>query len=205
MAKSKYEIHPWKVQFVDAITEITYQERKFLSIRRGLIVFAFAMLAFFLLSCFMVLNPFPEDIELKERTGYDTAMNEDLPQAVSNLAIVLLSFAAASGWGPIKKNYSSLMLGLFYCTLAYFCLIIPLFMHTESSFEFFRDSEGKYIYTVFCIAFNAIGCYLVYDYNPTFISFTDPPNCNLFGVCYDLNLYKIQNRKRGSNSVCQNP
>ena len=42
------------------------------------------------LSCFMVLHPFPEDMELKERTGYDTAMNEDLPQAVSNLAIVLL-------------------------------------------------------------------------------------------------------------------
>ena len=80
-----YDIHPWKVKFVDEITEITYQERKFLSIRRGLIVFAFAMLAFFLLSCFIVLNPFPEDIELKQRTGYDSAINEDLPQAVINL------------------------------------------------------------------------------------------------------------------------
>ena len=145
MTKSKYEIHPWKVQFVYEITEITYQERKFLSIRRGLIVFAFAMLAFFLLSCFLVLNPFPEDIELKQRTGYDSAINEDLPQAVINLTFGLLSIAAASGWGPIKKNYSSLILCLFYCTMAYFFLIIPMFMHTESSFEFFRDSESKYI------------------------------------------------------------
>ena len=64
MANSKYEIHPWKVQFVDAITEINYQERKFLSIRRGLIVFALVMLAFSLLSCFTVFNPYPEDIEL---------------------------------------------------------------------------------------------------------------------------------------------
>ena len=45
----------------------------------------------------MALNPFPEDIELKERTGYDTAMNEDLPQAVSNLAIVLLSLLQVGG------------------------------------------------------------------------------------------------------------
>ena len=168
MANSKYEIHPWKVQFVDAITEITYQERKFLSIRRGLIVFALVMLAFFLLNCFIVLNPFPEDIELKNRTGYDTAMNEDLPQAVINLAMSLLSFAAASGWGPIKKNYSSLILGLFYCTLAYFCLIIPLFMHTESSFEFFRDSEGKYIYIALAIFLPIICMIIPY----TFIQFS---------------------------------
>ena len=168
MANSKYEIHPWKVQFVDEITEITYQERKFLSIRRGLIVFALAMLAFSLLSCFTVFNPYPEDIELKNRTGYDTAMNEDLPQAVSNLVLSLLSFAAASGWGPIKKNYSSLILGLFYCTLAYFCLIIPLFMHTESSFEFFRDSEGKYIYIALAIFLPIICMIIPY----TFIQFS---------------------------------
>ena len=168
MTKSKYEIHPWKVQFVDEITEVTYQERKFLSIRRGLIVFAFAMLAFFLLSCFMVLNPFPEDIELKQRTGYDTVMNEDLPQAVSNLTFCLLSIAAASGWGPIKKNYSSLMLCLFYCTLAYFCLIIPLFMHTESSFEFFRDSESKYIYIALALFIPIISLVVPY----TFIQFS---------------------------------
>ena len=95
-------------------------------------------------------------------------MNEDLPQAVINLAMSLLSFAAASGWEPIKKNYSSLILCLFYCTLAYFCLIIPLFMHTESSFEFFRDSEGKYIYIALAI-FMPIIC-MVVPY--TFIQFS---------------------------------
>ena len=163
-----YDIHPWKVKFVDEITEITYQERKFLSIRRGLIVFAFAMLAFFLLSCFMVLNPFPEDIELKQRTGYDSAINEDLPQAVINLTFGLLSIAAASGWGPIKKNYSSLILCLFYCTMAYFFLIIPMFMHTESSFEFFRDSESKYILIALALFLPIINMVVPY----TFIQFS---------------------------------
>ena len=64
-----YDIHPWKVRFVDSSMEEAYQDNQFNRLRKGLIVLLILMPVGILSMIYQAVFPFPEWIETKHQTG----------------------------------------------------------------------------------------------------------------------------------------
>ena len=71
-----YDIHPWKVQFVDSSMEEAYQDNQFNRLRKALIVMSILTAVGILSLIYQSVFPLPEWIEMKHQTGYDTVKYE---------------------------------------------------------------------------------------------------------------------------------
>ena len=136
-----YDIHPWKVQFIDSSMEESYQDNQFNRLRKGLIVLSILMPVIIIQQIYQSVFPLPEWIEMKHKTGYDFVKYFLIPAIITNTTILLFFFLGIVGWEPIKKHFSLIVLFSVSLSCTYSFLIQPLFLMPESAFEYYRASE----------------------------------------------------------------
>ena len=145
-----YDIHPWKVRFVDPSMEEAYQDKQFNRLRKGLIVMSILFSTVIIQQIYQSVFPFPEWIEMKHETGYDHVKYFLIPAIITHTTFVLFFFLGIVGWEPIKKHFSliSLFFGSLFCTYSF--LIRPFIM-PESVFEYYKASEQNTYPLFMCI------------------------------------------------------
>ena len=93
-----YDIHPWKVRFIDSSMEESYQDNQFNRLRKGLIVMSTLWSVLILRMIYTAVFPLPEWIVWKHETGYDAVKFFIIPFIIMMTILLLFLFLAIVGW-----------------------------------------------------------------------------------------------------------
>ena len=74
-----YDIHPWKVRFVDSRMEESYQDNQFNRLKKSLVMMLVLVSVGIIRMIYQSVFPLPEWIEMKHQTGYDYVKYELIP------------------------------------------------------------------------------------------------------------------------------
>ena len=120
MTNKKYQIHPWKVEFLNSEIEQNFETENAKKISRSYIILALIFIAFSILTIHDIFNPNSETRRLSRNSGFNLILHEELPQlATFTLSILTIWLHVFVLKNKNFRRLSYLFLSFWLCNWTY--------------------------------------------------------------------------------------
>ena len=186
MTNKKYQIHPWKVEFLNSEIEQNFETENAKKISRSYIILALIFIAFSILTIHDIFNPNSETRRLSRNSGFNLILHEELPQlATFTLSILTIWLHVFVLKNKNFRRLSYLFLSFWLCNWTYNLIILPNFTAPLSFIPEVQAGLSKYTRCIVLVGLQSLFFLLPVSFlNYFFFSLY----CNLLFASYILML-----------------